>query len=250
MDQTRAQPALTSPVAAGLSALRRFWRPFLLIQGTALGVGLAYHFSEPVRALCAALARWKIAGGIPLTMVTGAVAGGLIPELAKAVAQPGSGRHPSRHPRRVAEVLFNTAFFGINGVVVDGLYRGEARLFGDDAHLVTVLSKTAFDQFVFTPLWSAVIAVVFLFRQRGFSWRATRPALRTGFYRARVLPLLVPNFCFWIPIVSIVYALPSALQFLMFAFALAAWSLIMVFIASSDDAPAGAGDATGDAPST
>jgi hypothetical protein len=64
------------------------------------------------------------------------------------------------------------------------------------------------------------------------------PALGRGFIAGRVMPLLVPCWCFWIPIVAIVYALPGPLQFLMFAFALAAWSLIMVFIAS-DSADAG-----------
>jgi len=219
-----------SPLAAGLRALRKFWRPFVLIQATALALGLAYWLSPAVREACAAIAAWRTAGGWPLTMVTGAAAGGLLPEVARALADRGRARRFARVP----EVLFNTAFFAVNGLVIDGLYRNEARLFGDDARPATVIAKTAFDQFVFTPLWSVVIVVLFLFRRRGFSWTATRPALRAGFYRRRVLPLLIPNFCFWIPIVSIVYALPGPLQFLMFAFALAAWSLIMTFVASED----------------
>ncbi|HET6151105.1 MAG TPA: hypothetical protein VFH68_26450 [Polyangia bacterium] len=220
----------SSPLAAGIGALRRFWRPFLLIQGAALALGLAYRFSDPVRAACATLARWKTGGGLPFTMITGALAGGVLPEVAKALVD----RRRDRHPGRVAEVLFNTAFFAVNGAVIDGLYRAEARIFGDDARVATIAAKIAFDQLVFTPLWSSVIAAVFLFRRRGFSWAATRPALRPSFFRARVLPLLLPNFCFWIPIVAVVYALPAALQFLMFAFALAAWSLIMIFIAGQD----------------
>src|SRR5882724_3655006 len=229
-----------SPLAAGLRALRQFWRPFLLIQAAALALGLAYWFSASVRDVCAAIAAWRTAGGLPLTVVTGAVAGGILPELARLLTDRARAWRADRLP----EVLFNTAFFGVNGVVIDGLYRTEARLFGDDARVATIVAKTAFDQFVFTPLWLVVIVVLFLFRRRGFSWAATRPALRAGFYRQRVLPLLIPNFCFWIPIVSIVYALPGPLQFLMFAFALAAWSLIMVFVASQDG-DAGDGDADG-----
>jgi hypothetical protein len=230
MDAPRADPPAGSPFAAGLLALRRFWRPFVLIQSAAVAVGVAYRLSAPMRAACATLATWKVAGGMPFAAIAGALAGALLPELAKAIATRGSKRGAGR----ARDLLFSLGFFAVNGVVIDGLYRTEARLFGDDARIATVVSKTAFDQLVFTPLWLAVIAVVFLFRQRGYSWAATRPALRSGFYRARVLPLLVPNLCFWIPIVSIVYALPGPLQFLMFSFALAAWSLIMVFIASGD----------------
>jgi hypothetical protein len=224
---------MSSPglLAAGLGALRRFWRPFLLIQATALALGLSYAFSDRVRAACADLAAWRTAGGWLLTMVTAAAAGGLMPELAKLITD----RAHTWRAARIPEVLFNVAFFAVDGLVIDGLYRGEARLFGDDAHVTTVMAKTAFDQFVFTPVWSVAIVALFLFRRRGFSWTATRPALRAGFFRQRVVPLLIPNFCFWIPIVSIVYALPGPLQFLMFAFALAAWSLIMVFVASQDD---------------
>jgi len=232
----RPAPPATPPTpwAAGVGALRRFWRPFLLIQAAALALGLAYRFSDPVRVACATLARWKTGGGLPFTMITGALAGGILPELAKGLVDRGRSWHPRRHPGAVAEVLFNTAFFAINGAVIDGLYRTEARIFGDDARVATIVAKIAFDQFLFTPLWSSVIAALFLFRRRSFSWAATRPALRAGFFRARVVPLLVPNFCFWIPIVAVVYALPATLQFLMFAFALAAWSLIMVFIAGQD----------------
>jgi hypothetical protein len=118
--------------------------------------------------------------------------------------------------------------------VIDLFYRFAAWLFGSQASLRTVVTKTAFDQFVFTPLWSVLITLLFLWRQRGFSLAATRPALRGGFYRTRVVPLLIPNWFFWIPMVSIIYALPSPLQFTLFVPALGAWSLIMVFIADGD----------------
>jgi hypothetical protein len=123
-------------------------------------------------------------------------------------------------------------------VLVDGMYRTLARVLGNDARVTTIATKVAFDQFAFTPIVMTVATVLFLLRRRGWSWSRTRPELRRGFIGARVMPLLVPAWCFWIPIVAIVYALPVPLQFLMFAFALAAWSLIMVFIAS-DSADAG-----------
>jgi hypothetical protein len=77
------------------------------------------------------------------------------------------------------------------------------------------------------------ITLLYLWRQRAFSLTATLPALRGGFYRARVVPLLIPNWFFWLPMVSIIYALPTSLQFPLFIPALGAWSLIMVFIADA-----------------
>jgi len=219
--------ATASPLAAGAAALRRFWRPFLLIQTSAALLAIAYRVSIPFREACALAAAWKTAGGLPAAAATTALAGGLVPELAKLVADRGR----SALRGRGGEVLFNVAFFALDGIVIDLLYRGEARFFGSDAQLGTVVEKVAFDQFVFSPLWSVFIVLLFLWRQRGYSWAAMRPALGRGFYQSRVVPLIVPNWLFWIPMVSIIYALPVALQFLLFVPALGAWSLIMVFIA-------------------
>jgi hypothetical protein len=217
-------------LSAGLAALRRFWRPFVLIQLVAVALVIAYRASAGVRDACAALAAWKTAGGLPLAAATAALAGGVLPELAKAVAL--RGRAPFRG--RAGEIAFNVAFFAFNGVVVDLLYRGEAQLFGLGTGASTVAAKVAFDQFVFTPPWLLIITSLYLFRARGFSWAATRPAFAHGFVRTRVLPLLLPDWLFWIPMVSVVYAFPLPLQFLLFILALAAWSLILVVIAGGD----------------
>ncbi len=219
--------AAVSPLAAGAAALRRFWRPFLLIQTGAALLAIAYRVSVPFREACALAAAWKTAGGLPLSAAISAIAGGLLPEVAKLAADRGR----STLRGRGGEILFNTAFFAFDGVVIDLLYRGEARLFGSTVQLSTVVEKVAFDQFVFSPLWSILIVLLFLWRQRGYSLAATLPAVGPGFYQLRVVPLIVPNWLFWIPMVSIIYALPVALQFLLFVPALAAWSLIMVFIA-------------------
>jgi hypothetical protein len=224
-----ARPA-TGPLAAGIAALRRFLRPFVLIQLAAVGLVLAYYQSATVRAFCGTLAAIKIAGGLPFAAWTASLAGGILPEVAKLAGDP---RRFTVRGRR-GEILFNLAFFAFNGMVIDLLYRGEARLFGFDAAAATVAKKVLFDQFVFTPLWLPLIIALFSWRRVGFSPAATVALLRIpGFYRTRVVPLLLPAWCFWIPMVSIIYALPLPLQFLLFVLALGAWSLIMVFIASA-----------------
>lgn len=191
---------------------------------------VAYHASAHVRAACAALAAMKAAGGLPFAAVSAAVAGGLLPEVARAIADRGRYRLAGRG----GDVLFNIAFFAFNGVVIDLLYATAARLFGSGGSFGTVVRKTAFDQFVFTPLWLALIIALYLWRAKGFNLAATLSALREGgpFYKTRVVPLLLPAWCFWIPMVLIIYALPVPLQYLLFVLALGAWSLIMVFIAS------------------
>jgi len=218
---------IVSPLAAGAAALRQFWRPFLLIQSAAVALALAYHFSPGVRAACEVVGSWKVSGGLLFAAVSGSLAGGLLPEIAKVLTD----RSLAGLRGRGRTIAFNLTFFAFNGMVIDRFYWLEAVVFGSQASLRTVITKTLFDQFVFSPLWLVFISLLFLWRQRGFSLAATLPALGRGFYRARVLPLLIPNWFFWIPMVSIIYALPSPLQFTLFVPALGAWSLIMVFIA-------------------
>jgi len=224
-------------LSAGLAAFRRFWRPFVLIQLVAAALVVAYHASAGVREVCAKLAAWKTAGGLPLAAATAAFAGGVLPEVAKAAALRGRASWRGR----AGEIAFNVVFFAFNGVVIDFLYRGEARLFGAGTGASTVAAKVAFDQFVFTPPWLCLITALYLFRARGFSWAATRPAFARGFWRTRVLPLLLPDWLFWIPMVSVVYAFPLPLQFLLFILALAAWSLILVVIAGGETGGEAAG---------
>ena len=227
-----------SALAAGKAALRRFWRPFLLIQGAALMLAIAYRSSEAFRAACAVAAGWKQAGGVWFSMGSTALAGGLVPEVARLIAD----RSRTQWRGRGGAIVFNLLFFALDGLVIDWLYHGEARLFGAQASLGTVVAKTAFDQFVFTPPWSVVVVLAFLWPQRGYRVGATLAALAQPFLRRRVLAILIPNWAFWIPMVSIIYALPVPLQFLMFIPALGAWSLIVVFIATErDDQDAGAG---------
>ena len=223
-----------SPLTAGRDAIRRFHRPFILIQLAAVALVVAYHLDARVRDVCAALAAWKTAGGLPLAAATASFAGGILPELAKLATQRGASVRG-----RGGEIAFNVVFFAFNGVVVDSLYRGEAALFGTGADVATVAFKVAFDQLVFTPPWLCLITALYLWRRMGFSWARTRAALGVGFFRRRVLPLMLPDWFFWIPMVSVIYAFPLPLQFLLFVFALAAWSLILVVIASGDEAQSG-----------
>ena len=154
---------------------------------------------------------------------------------------------PAGHGRgRLAEIAFNFAFFAVNGMVIDLFYRLETIVFGPVATPVVVAKKAAFDQFVFTPLWLPIIIAIYAWRGNAFRLVGMGRALGPRFYPRRVLPLLLPNWCFWIPMTSIIYALPVPLQFLLFALALGAWSLIMVFIASGEGGATGGGASTGE----
>ncbi len=54
--------------------------------------------------------------------------------------------------------------------------------------------------------------------------------LNPRFLMERVLPVLVMNWMFWIPAITLVYAMPWALQPPLYVFATAIWGLLVAAI--------------------
>ncbi len=127
---------------------------------------------------------------------------------------------------------FVLAGFAANGVITDLQYRGMAVVFGHDTHFATAAKKTLADQFVTTPLYGTTYwLVVYAVRADRYRVWRTVPRLTPAWYGRTVLPLLVTGWAFWIPMVLLIYSLPGPLQFCLFLFAVAAWSLLMVAVA-------------------
>ncbi len=236
--QLPARPTLAQLVRPGLNALRSNWRPFLLLQAAALGVVLAYFHVDAVHDALGRLAAVRERMGPPFTMIAAAVAGAILPEIAKAATQRGWRLDRAR----LGDIGFFLVFFALNGLLVDRFYALMATVFGDGNAPLTILKKTLVDQLGFTPFIALPLVGL------GLSWRRHRysfgrtlneiVASPTRWYLARVLTLMLPGWCFWMPMVLLIYSLPGPLQVAMWSGAMGAWSLVMVFIGSADSDPA------------
>jgi hypothetical protein len=214
-------------LAVGLRAARANLVPALVIQAAVVSVVLAYYFWEPARAWLARLAEFKRAGGYLFSLVSGALAGGLLPELLTvAVFQRGRVRRENLNG-----LVFGVCFWGLMGMMVDALYRAQALAFGDGVDLATVIKKAAVDQFLFTPFVSIPLTVaVFEWRHAGYRFAGTARVLSLDFYTRKVLPAVVSGVGFWLPVVLLVYCLPLPLQFPLFTLALTLWVMIFTWI--------------------
>ena len=223
--------ALTGP---GLSAARRFWRPIVLLQLAALVLVVAYGRVAAVTAACDRLSDLKRDAGLAASAVAAAVAGAVLPEVAKATVM--GERRLTR--RRARDVAFAAGLFAVNGLVTDLRYRGLAAALGHDASLGTAVRKMLVDQFLVTPLYTTP------YWRLAYAWRADRyrPGVTLGrlspaWYRRSVAPLLVTGWAFWVPMTLLVFSLPTGLQFELFVLAGGAWSLLMVAVADDRDGP-------------
>jgi beta-phosphoglucomutase len=222
--------------------VRRYWRPFLLLQSAALLLVIGYYTSPAVRAACERASVVKRESGLVFSAIAAAAAGAFLPEAAKAIVL--GDRQLTR--QRARNVAFAIAVFALNGVVTDLQYRGIGWIIGSDTHFATAVKKTLFDQFITTPLYGVPYwVVVYELRARRYNAAATLRQFSPRWYTWRVLPLLIPAWAYWIPVLLLVYSLPGPLQFFLFCFALGGWSLLMVFVATHE--AAGAAPAGGDA---
>ncbi len=213
-----------SAIAPGLRAIRDHLRPFLAIQFCVFLVVLAYYSLPGFQQWSASLAKIKLQGGLPFVFVSTALAGVALPEIFKRLT-----RDPRVLPWR--ELAFNALIFGFNGIVVDLFYRGQGLLFGTEPTLSNVVIKVAVDQLFGSPfIFCPYFLLLMLWFRSGFNLAALRENLRRRPFSQQLWPILVVNWAYWVPALCGIYAMPSDLQFVLFLFVEAAWSLILVHV--------------------
>ncbi len=208
--------------APGWEAVRANSRPILIIQSLALLLLVAYYASPALQVIGADLGRRKEAWGLAFPMATAAFAGFVLPAIAKRVA----GLRVAEGP---GDAVFQVLFFGTVGCIVDVWYRVQTHWFGPGTDPLTVATKVLVDQFGFSVLISIPLTTtLFGWREAGFSVARARSIFADGGWLKRYGPTLASCWGYWLPILSIVYALPGPLQFWMFLCAQAAWSILIV----------------------
>ncbi|MEA3213245.1 MAG: hypothetical protein QOE70_6302 [Chthoniobacter sp.] len=218
------------PLFVGLRAARANLIPGLVIQTAMLAIVLAYYWHEPTKNALNLLAVWKERYGYLFSVLLSIVAGAVLPEVLKILFfQRGKVRREN-----IQELIFATLFWGVIGAVVDTLYRLQAVWFGTAPTFSVLLRKVVVDQFVYCPLFAAPTTVwAYEWKNRSFSTEGISDFFTLAFYRAKVLPTLIASWGVWIPVVTIIYSLPSLFQVPLFGLALSFWVLLVTYITSS-----------------
>ena len=221
--------SLREALRPGVLAVRQFYRVFLFFQAIAIGLYFAYQHSFDVQRICDAFATWKKSGGIYLSSLLTATAGTVLPEAVRTLVGPDRSWNQSR----LQKLGCNFLFFAFTGWMVDLFYLLQAHLFGIGPHWKVVLPKVMLDFAGFVP-WIALPLSVSYFLWLELGWSPVRiwRAWSWNLYRDRVLPLIIPDFVYWGPILIFLYGLPLALQVPFFLLAFSGWSLAFVFIGS------------------
>src|SRR4029077_265878 len=216
-----------TPLMIGWEAARANAISALVIQATVLGLLVAYYTNSSMANALNKFAEFKRTHGLLLVLVASVTAGALIPELFLILFfQRG---RPSR--RNLRNLLFTVPVWGLDGTLVDLLYRNQAAWFGDVATLPVVAAKICVDQFGYNPFFAAPFGVLtYEWKNSGMSLQPFRDLFTWKHYRDKIIPTLLATWAVWIPLMAIIYSLPLALQFPLFGLALTFWVLLLTYM--------------------
>ncbi len=227
--ETRREP----PWTVGLRAARANLVPGLIVQLLTLAVVLGYYFYPPTRGWLDGLAEIKARWSYGYTAVATIVAGAVIPELLRIfVFQKGRIRRIN-----ASNLLFTVPFWCVMGVIVDFFYRCQAVWFGAEVTFAIVAKKVLVDQLLYTPLFaSPVTAWVYDWKNQGFRSHGMARVFTAAYYRETIFPRVVAAWGVWIPVVSILYSLPTLLQIPLFVLALSLWVMLYTWMSEQETA--------------
>jgi hypothetical protein len=220
-------PRREPPWTAGLRAAQANLIPGLIVQALMLGMLLAYFFYPPMRNWLNQLADVKAHWGYGYTAISAIIAGAIIPEILRIfVFQKAQLRRCN-----FANLLFTIPLWCVLGIIVDFFFRCQAGWFGSEASFSVVAKKVIVDQFVFNTIYAAPVQTWFYdWKNRGYRLKGISTFFTVTYYRDRIIPLLFANWGVWIPIVCILYSLPSQLQIPLFGLALSMWVILVTWM--------------------
>lgn len=219
-------------VRIGAAAARKTIKPALLVWGLMTGIALLYYLVPASQGAFAALVRLQDRMGVWFPSVGMGLSVGILVE----VVRVGMGSDKRWRRANTLNAAFNFIIWSVMGVTQHYRYAWQVEVFGAGNSFTELATKVAFDQFIWTVFFANPYqAILYLWKNCGFSWRSVarmaRP-LRT-FWGTQMLPMLISNWAFWIPMAFLVYFFPPELQIPMAILAVTIWVILLSFLTTA-----------------
>jgi len=209
-----------------IHSIKATWPPMLVIQIANALLVYSYFNYPPTTQFLDQVGLLKDRWGLFFVLITGLIAGGVLPEIAKIV----TGRVKNFDRAWAAHAAYVGLVYTIVGFLVHYLYFVQVYMFTDSNALIPTALKVLFDMLVFSAFLSIPFATgMFIWRQQGFKWSAWREVTTPANYKKNVFPGLVLCWAFWTPVLCAIYVLPLKLQFPVAMLCESAWTIVFVF---------------------
>lgn len=201
----------------------------MLIQLCGLAVVILYYTWPTFASACEHIAQMKKEYGYAFSGIAGVIAGAIVPETFKVMTM----RDEKLSRKRLKDLFFACFYFAFMAMLCDGLYRLLDIVIGSEPTTKNAILKTLCDQGLFTPtLGTGIASIYFPLYRSGWDFRSIFKGFGFVWFVKINLPVLLPAWCYWIPMCVLMYSLPSLLQVPFSVSATAAWGLLVVVIAS------------------
>jgi len=209
------------------SAIGENLLPGFCLQLFALIIGLSYFYWPASQQTFQFFADLKAEYGAWYAVISTSLFGGLLPFI--YIYFSGKIRFLP-----FQQFLFYVLIWAFLGGIINGLYDFQVFLFGDGNDWLTIVKKTAFDQFVFsTFLTGPLIALAFLWKDQQFNWHKTKMQF-DDLVKVQIPTTVVTTWIIWIPAVSLIYMMPTNLQIPLFNLVLCFFVLILAILNVED----------------
>ena len=225
---------LSTAWRAAVNALRTNLIPGLLLQSVMAAMGIAYLCHPDSRHAFEALALLRSSWGLLFSFLGTAFGSAILPELLRPIL-PSSANSGQEVPELGSRLLFGIPFWGLIGMQVDLFYRLQYNLFGPSDSGGVIVKKVLVDAFIYCPLLAIPqVVCIFLWRDHGFTFAGFRGHSPIPFYALKIFPVLMANWMVWIPLICIIYALPTALGIPFFIVAQSFWVMVLTTLSQRE----------------
>jgi len=222
-------------IRIGVMAAKKTVKPALFIWLMMTGIAGLYYLVPGSHGLFNGLVTVQKWMGVLFPSIGMGLSVGLIVEGVKVLAS----KEKRWTKANTGNALFNFAVFGIMGVTQYYRYAFQEEFFGTGTSWRVLVPKVMFDQFVWTVIFANPYqGILYLWKSNGFSWKAVGRQLFPfkAFWGKQMLPVLISNWAFWIPMAAIVYSFPSELQVPLAILAVTMWVMLLsVLTAKRED---------------
>lgn len=204
--------------------------PAVVLWLFALTIAFCYFNWHTANDVFEDIAAQKLQYGWRFAMVSTALFAGLLPFLFLVAMQ--------KITQNIWKYcLFYLLFWAYKGIEVNTFYNFQSNIFGSELTPQTIIYKTLFDQFIFSPFWaSPITALVYLWVQNNFCFKSWAKAIDSSLFKLTIPILVVSGWLVWIPAVSIIYSMPSGLQIPLFNIVMCFYVILLISL-TRDNSP-------------
>ena len=215
-----------------LKALRTNLLPGILLQFLMASMAAAYLWNPIARHFFESLALLRSHWGLLFSFFGTSFASAIIPEVLSLLLSQGKQLGPF-FSGLGTRLLFAIPFWGIIGMQVDLFYRLQYLLFGPSDSIFIILKKVLVDAFIYCPLLAVPqVVCILLWKEHGYSLHGFKNHTPMRFYALNIFPVLMANWMVWIPLICIIYSLPSALGVPFFIVAQSFWVMVLTTLSN------------------